>query len=199
MRLARRGLLRTFGSRDVCVAGGDTFKMKERFAKFQNVPELLKMFHTFADVKTAEDLQLPTPEMVVREDGKRLPRMVAVEASAQLQDYIAEIGRRAEAIQARLVPPTEDNMLKISSDGRKAALDLRLVDPELRSIVSETKISAAADLMARVYEEHREDVFTDPSTGEEHPTRGGVADRVLRPGYSIAVLECLRRAARPAS
>ncbi|WP_353301578.1 hypothetical protein, partial [Kocuria rosea] len=115
---------------DLSVSGGDTFQMKERFAKFQNVPELLKMFHTFADVKTAEDLQLPTPDLVVREDGKRLPRMVAVEASAELQDYIADIGRRAEAIQARLVPPTEDNMLKISSDGRKAALDLRLVDPE---------------------------------------------------------------------
>lgn len=159
---------------ELAVAGGDSFKMKERFAKFQNVPELLKMFHTFADVKTAEDLKLPTPELVVREDGKRLPRMVAVEASAQLQGYIAEIGRRAEAIQARLVPPTEDNMLKISSDGRKAALDLRLVDPELGSVVAETKISAAADLMARVYEDHREDVFTDPSTGEEHPTRGGL-------------------------
>ncbi|MEX5265898.1 helicase-related protein [Kocuria sp. CPCC 205231] len=159
---------------ELSVAGGDHFKMKERFAKFQNVPELLKMFHTFADVKTAEDLNLPTPDLVVREDGKRLPRMVPVEASAQLQDYIEEIGRRAEAIQARLVPPTEDNMLKISSDGRKAALDLRLVDPQLGSVVAETKISAAADLMARVYEEHREDVFTDPSTGEEHPTRGAL-------------------------
>lgn len=159
---------------ELSVAGGDRFKMKERFAKFQNVPELLKMFHTFADVKTAEDLQLPTPNLVEREDGKRLPRMVPVQASTELQDYIAEIGRRAEAIQARLVPPTEDNMLKISSDGRKAALDLRLVDPELGSVVAETKISAAADLMARVHGDHREDVFTDPSTGEEHPTRGAL-------------------------
>lgn len=159
---------------ELSVAGGDSFKLKERFAKFQNVPELLKMFHTFADVKTAEDLQLPTPDLVEREDGKRLPRMVAVEASAELEAYIEEIGRRAEAIQARLVDRHEDNMLKVSSDGRKAALDMRLVDPELGSIVSETKISAAADLLARVYEDHREDVFTDPSTGEEHPTRGGL-------------------------
>ncbi|MFF0991261.1 helicase-related protein [Kocuria nitroreducens] len=159
---------------ELSVAGRDSFKMKERFAKFQNVPELLKMFRSFADVKTAEDLKLPARELVEREDGERLPRMVSVEASAQLQDYIAEIGRRAEAIQARLVPPTEDNMLKVSSDGRKAALDLRLVDPELGSVMAETKISAAADLMARVYEDHRNDVFLDPSTGEEHPTRGAL-------------------------
>lgn len=159
---------------ELSVAGGDNFKMKERFAKFQNVPELLRMFHTFADVKTAEDLKLPVPELVEREDGKRAPRMVAVEASAELQDYIEQIGRRAEAIQARLVPPTEDNMLKISSDGRKAALDLRLVDPELGSVVSETKVGAAADLMARVHQEHRDDVFLDPATGEEHPTTGAL-------------------------
>ncbi|WJZ68603.1 helicase-related protein [Kocuria rosea] len=159
---------------ELSVAGGDNFKMKERFAKFQNVPELLKMFHTFADVKTAEDLQLPTPDLVEREDGKRLPRMVPVEASAELQDYIEDIGRRAEAIQARMVDRREDNMLKVSSDGRKAALDMRLVDPELGSLVAENKISATADLMARVYEEHRNDVFGDPSTGEEHPTRGAL-------------------------
>lgn len=58
---------------EMTVAGGDTFKMKDRFAKFQNVPELLKLFHTFADVKTAEDLQLPVPSLQQREDGARLP------------------------------------------------------------------------------------------------------------------------------
>ncbi|WP_270451710.1 helicase-related protein [Kocuria marina] len=159
---------------EMTVAGGDNFKMKERFAKFQNVPELLKMFHTFADVKTAEDLQLPTPDLVEREDGKRLPRMVAVEASPELQDYIEEIGRRAEAIQARLVDRHEDNMLKVSSDGRKAALDMRLVNPELGSVVSETKVSVTADLIAQVHEEHQDDVFLDTASGEEHPTRGGL-------------------------
>lgn len=107
---------------ELSVAGGDNFKMKERFAKFQNVPELLKMFHTFADVKTAEDLQLPTPDLVEREDGKRLPRMVPVEASAELEAYIEDIGRRAEAIQARLVDRTEDNMLVSCSDGPSGEL-----------------------------------------------------------------------------
>lgn len=159
---------------ELSVAGGDQFKLKERFAKFQNVPELLKMFHTFADVKTAEDLQLPVPDLAVREDGKRLPRMVAVEASAELEAYIADIGRRAEAIQARMVPPTEDNMLKISSDGRKAALDLRLVDPDPGPVVSETKVSVTADLIAQVHEQTKDTIYRHPETGEEHPTRGGL-------------------------
>lgn len=159
---------------EMTVAGGDSFKMKERFAKFQNVPELLKMFHTFADVKTAEDLHLPVPELAQREDGQRLPRMVTVEPSAELEDYIADIADRAEKIQARLVHPTEDNMLKISSDGRKAALDMRLVDPELETLIGETKISATADLIASVYEDTKDRTFNDPKTGDPHPAPGAL-------------------------
>ncbi|MEG9250329.1 helicase-related protein [Arthrobacter sp. Soc17.1.1.1] len=159
---------------EMTVAGGDSFKMKERFAKFQNVPELLKMFHTFADVKTAEDLQLPVPLIEEREDGRRLPRMITVEPSIELEAYIADIAERAEKIQARLVPATEDNMLKISSDGRKAALDMRLVDPQLDALIGATKISATADLLTTVYEENKNRIYTDPATGEPHPTPGAL-------------------------
>ncbi|TYC96642.1 helicase [Arthrobacter echini] len=159
---------------EMTVAGGDSFKMKDRFSKFQNVPELLKMFHTFADVKTAEDLQLPVPLIEEREDGKRLPRMIAVEPSLELEEYIADIAERAEKIQQRLVDPTEDNMLKISSDGRKAALDMRLVDPELEAMVSATKISASSDLIAKVYEDTKDRIFTDVDTGDPHPTPGAL-------------------------
>ncbi|MEW1982419.1 helicase-related protein [Citricoccus sp. NPDC079358] len=159
---------------EMSVAGGDRFKMKERFAKFQNVPELLKMFHTFADVKTAEDLQLPVPALAEREDGKRTPRMVTVEPGPELQEYIRDIGDRAEKIQQRLVDPTEDNMLKISSDGRKAALDMRLVDPDLGILDVETKVAAAADLITGVYQEHKDHIYTDPATGEPHATPGAL-------------------------
>lgn len=159
---------------EMTVAGGDTFKMKDRFAKFQNVPELLKMFHTFADVKTGEDLQLPVPLLQEREDGLRLPRMVMVEPSPELESYIADIGDRAEAVQQRQVHPTEDNMLKISSDGRKAALDMRLVDPDLNMTEVETKIGATADLVARVYEQNKNNTYTDPVTGDPHPTPGAL-------------------------
>lgn len=159
---------------EMSVAGGDKFKMKERFARFQNVPELLRMFHTFADVKTAEDLKLPVPALAEREDGKRAPRMVTVQPSGELEEYIRDIGERAEAVQQRLVEPTEDNMLKISSDGRKAALDMRLVDPELELLDAETKVSAAADLIAGVYEENKDRIYTDPATGEAHGTPGAL-------------------------
>ncbi|WP_253907994.1 helicase-related protein [Arthrobacter sp. H20] len=159
---------------EMTVAGGESFKMKERFSKFQNVPELLKMFHTFADVKTAEDLQLPVPDVEEREDGRRLPRMIAVEPTIELEAYIADIAERAEKIQQRLVDPTEDNMLKISTDGRKAALDMRLVDPDIDVLIGETKISATADLLARVYEENKDRFYNDPETGDPHPTPGAL-------------------------
>nr|AXV46415.1 helicase [Arthrobacter sp.] len=159
---------------EMSVVGGDNFTLKERFAKFQNVPELLKMFHTFADVKTAEDLRLPVPDIAAREDGKRLPRMVTVEPDAELLDYIADIGERAEAVQARQVHPTEDNMLKISSDGRKAALDMRLVDPTLEMLEASTKTGAAADVIAGVYEKTKDSIFIDPDTKEDHPTPGAL-------------------------
>src|SRR4029453_17119043 len=101
---------------ELSVAGGDRFKLKCRFAKFQNVPELLKMFHTFADVKTAEDLKLPIPTLAPRDgDGLRQPNMLAVEPSPELRSYIQDIGNRVDAIQQRLVASEEDNMLKVSS------------------------------------------------------------------------------------
>lgn len=159
---------------ELSVAGGDRFKLKSRFAKFQNVPELLKMFHTFADVKTAEDLKLPVPVLAARAgDGLRQPNMLTVEPSPELREYIQDIGQRVDRIQQKLVDAEEDNMLKVSSDGRKAALDMRLVDPAL-SQQGPTKISATADLLASVYEEHKDRIYTDPKTGEPDPMPGAL-------------------------
>jgi N12 class adenine-specific DNA methylase len=154
---------------ELSVAGGDQFKLKSRFAKFQNVPELLKIFHTFADVKTAEDLKLlsrPSPHATGT--GLRQPNMLTVEPSPELREYIQDIGQRVDRIQQKLVDAEEDNMLKVSSDGRKAALDMRLVDPTL-SQQGPTKISATADLLASVYEEHKDRIYTNPKTGEPDP------------------------------
>ncbi|EMY32805.1 putative helicase [Arthrobacter crystallopoietes BAB-32] len=159
---------------ELSVAGGDRFKLKSRFAKFQNVPELLKMFHTFADVKTAEDLNLPTPELADRaEDGLRQPAVLAVEPGEELRAYIREIGERVDKIQQRQVDSSEDNMLKVSSDGRKAALDMRLVDEAIRQ-AGPTKISATADRIAQVYAENKDRIYTDPATGEPSPTPGAL-------------------------
>jgi hypothetical protein len=97
--------------------------------------------------------------------------MLAVEPSPELREYIQDIGKRVDAIQQRLVDAEEDNMFKVSSDGRKAALDMRLVDPTLFQRAP-TKISATADLLAGVYEKHKDRIYTDPKTGEADPVPG---------------------------
>jgi N12 class adenine-specific DNA methylase len=95
--------------------GGDSFRIKSRFARFRNTPEMLRIWHVFADVKTAADLNLPVPALAERPvDRRRVPETVTVEPSQDLIDYVAGLGRRAEAVRTRAVAPEDDNMLKIS-------------------------------------------------------------------------------------
>ncbi|NCD20551.1 MAG: helicase, partial [Actinobacteria bacterium] len=160
---------------EMAPTGGGSYRQKTRFAKFGNVPEMLRTWHTFADVKTADDLHLPVPELAVRADGKRLPETVVITPTDALTDYVTELGERAERVHNRQVEPAEDNMLKISTDGRKAALDVRLVD---RNAVLEVgvpaKVEVAADRIATIWNAHRDDVFVDVATGAESAPRGAV-------------------------
>jgi N12 class adenine-specific DNA methylase len=174
--------------------GGDSFRMKSRFTSFRNVPEMLRMLHVSADIKTAEDLKLPVPALAQRDDGQRAPETVTVEPSEQLLEYVAKLGERAEQVRSRAVGPDEDNMLKISGDGRRAALDLRLV-----GLPQETRGKAA---VAR--RPGRGHLACSPRGGVPGPGRHPIpgprrpADRVLRPGHPRPRLERLRRLARPA-
>ena len=122
---------------------GSRFKMQSRFAKFRNVPELLRMWHVSADIKTAEDLQLPTPDL----RGGRAETVV-VPASEQLAAFMGELSERADKVQSRAVPPEEDNMLKVATHGRMAALDLRLLG---RAPGEDTKLAAAATRIAAIH------------------------------------------------
>ncbi|PZT98925.1 MAG: helicase [Gordonia sp. (in: high G+C Gram-positive bacteria)] len=133
---------------------GNKFRTVQRFSQFQNVPELLRMMHTYADVKLADDLDLPTPELRERADGKRGPEMEMVPASAVAIEYIQELGERAEAVRKGFVAPYEDNMLKISSDGRKAALHPELVGLE-DPAANTGKVARAADAIATTYHQHK--------------------------------------------
>jgi N12 class adenine-specific DNA methylase len=144
---------------------GTGFRQTTRFAKFRNVPEFLKMFHTFADVKMAEDLALPTPDLV---GGKATT--VTVPSSEALADYIQDLGQRADDVRNGVVEPEEDNMLKISGDGRKAALSMKLVGGDHEP----GKIEAAADQIASIWEENKGNVYTDPKTGEIDSIAGGM-------------------------
>ena len=150
--------------------GGDSFRMKSRFASFRNVPEMLRMFHIAADVKTADDLQLPVPSQVTRDDGQRAPQTVTVEPSDELLAYVANLGERAERVRSRAVGPEEDNMLAISGDGRRAALDLRLVGlPQ----TTPGKTEAAATRIAAIWRAHRDREYLAPN-GTPYSVRGSL-------------------------
>ena len=150
--------------------GGSSFRLKSQFAGFRNVPEMLRMLHVAADVKTSDDLNLPVPALARRQDGQRVPETVTVEPSEQLLGYVAELGDRAEKVRSRAVSPEEDNMLKISGDGRRAALDLRLA-----GLPQDTpgKIETAAARIAGIWETHHNHQYTAPD-GRPYPARGAL-------------------------
>src|SRR5208282_1993080 len=102
---------------------GSGYRARTRFARFINLPELLSMFRLVADIQTADMLKLPVPTL---KGGK--PQTVAAKASEQLKEYVATLVERAETIRSGSVDPRVDNMLCVTNDGRKAALDMRLVD-----------------------------------------------------------------------
>jgi N12 class adenine-specific DNA methylase/SAM-dependent methyltransferase len=144
--------------------GGSSFRQKTRFAKFVNVPEQMRMLHVAADIKTGDDLDLPAPALARRPgDGQRTPEIVLVQPTQTLLGYVAELGERADQIRSRAVPPELDNMLKVSTDGRKAALDLRLVGLPM---TQPGKIDIAATRIAAIWAAHRDDIYPAADGGD---------------------------------
>src|ERR1035441_8904621 len=156
---------------EMAPTGGGNYRMHTRFSRFQNVPEMLRMWAVFADARTAEDLQLPRPQLATRPDGRRAPETVLIPASPELRAYVALLGDRAEQVRAGAVSPEEDNMLLISTDGRKAALDMRLVGEH--PAPGSSKLDVAADTIAGVWREHRDRTYRDPS-GDPSPNPGAL-------------------------
>ena len=147
------------------------FRLHDRFARFTNVPELLRLWHVSADIKTAADLDLPVPALAERpEDGARAPRTVLIAPSPALREFVTSLGARAERIRAKAVHPSEDNMLKVCSEGRAAALDMRLLG---RPQPGPAPIDHAAATITRIWRAHRADVFTRPD-GTPHPVPGAL-------------------------
>ena len=142
---------------------GSGYRMHTRFAKFINLPELLSMFRCVADVQTADMLNLPRPTVAT---GR--PQIVAAPAGEALKAYIKTLTARAEKLRGQRIDPSVDNMLKITGDGRKAALDIRLVNP-LADAEGDTKLDRAVSRIRRVWQNTRETrstqlVFCDLST-----------------------------------
>jgi hypothetical protein len=157
---------------EIAPTGDGSYRMSSRFARFQNVPEMLRIWHVFADVKTAEELDLPVPALAARPDGQRGPHTVVIDPSPELQAYVRELGEWAEKVRSRSVTPEEDNMLLITGDGRKAALDMRLATGQ--PAAGQSKLEIAAGRIAGIWQEHRHRPYDDPDTGERSPIPGAL-------------------------
>jgi hypothetical protein len=162
----------TITQMEMAPTGDNRFRLYTRFAKFTNVPEMLRLWSIFADVKTADDLNLPTPLIMQRDDGQRLPVTEVVQPTVELEVFIKKIGERAQAVAAKLVPPHEDNMLTISTDARKAALDIRLVTPGDPS--GPTKVDVTAGAIHRVWNTTKDNEYLDTLTGEPSEVKGAL-------------------------
>ena len=139
---------------------GTGYRARTRFAQFHNLPELMSMFKDVADIKTADMLDLPVPEAQFRN--------IAVEPSELQKAMVRELSERAAAVHSRKVDPSVDNMLRITTDGRKIGLDQRLMNPLLPDFEG-GKVNACAGNVFRIWGETRAGrltqlVFCDFST-----------------------------------
>ena len=142
---------------------GTGYRAKTRFAKFHNLPELMSMFKEVADIQTAETLNLPTPEF---ENIN-----VVVKPSEIQQEMVKKLGERAELIRSGAVDASKDNMLKITNEGRKLALDQRLINPLLPD-AENSKVNSCADNIFKIWNESKDKkstqlVFCDLSTPKD--------------------------------
>ena len=153
----------TFGETQTAIElapEGTGYRARTRFAKFFNLPELMTLFKEAADIKTADQLNLPTPTPVYHN--------VVAQPTRIQQEMVQELSERAAKVHAGIVEPSIDNMLKITSDGRKLGLDQRVINPDLPDD-PESKVNLCVDNIHRIWEEGQADkltqlVFCDIST-----------------------------------
>ncbi|GFI30544.1 hypothetical protein IMSAGC013_01934 [Lachnospiraceae bacterium] len=139
---------------------GTGYRAKTRFARFYNLPELISLFKECADIQTPDMLNLPVPEAVYEN--------VALKPSQFQKDMVSSLASRAEAVRNRLVEPNEDNMLQITNDGRKLALDQRLINDMLPDNEN-SKAAACVSRAFEIWEQTKEEkstqiIFCDLST-----------------------------------
>lgn len=162
---------------------GTGYRAKTRFAKFYNLPELMAMFKEVADIQTADMLKLPVPEA-------HYETIVAKPTEIQ-KEMVKELSNRADMVRNKKVDPSTDNMLKITNDGRKLALDQRLMNDMLPDDPN-SKVSLCANNIYRIWQEHKEEhltqlVFCDLSTPSED--KFNVYDELKRKLQELGVPE----------
>ncbi len=172
---------------------GSGYRMKTRFAKFYNLPELMMMFREVADIQTADMLNLPVPEAEYK--------VVAVKPSEIQKDMVQTLGERAERVRNGMVNPMQDNMLLITNDGRKLALDQRLTN-EMLPDEPESKVNACVNEVYRFWEEGKEQnltqlLFCDLSTPKNDGTfsvYNDVRDKLIAKGIPPQEIEFIHDA-----
>ena len=145
---------------------GTGYRQKTRFAKFFNLPELMNLFKQTADIKTADQLKLPVPEAKFQ--------TVVVQPSELQKEMVANLSERAASIHAGTIDPTIDNMLKVTSDGRKIGLDQRLMNPMLPDD-SNSKLNMCIKNVLQIWKDGSKDhltqlIFCDTSTPKKDGT-----------------------------
>lgn len=145
---------------------GSGYRMKTRFANFFNLPELMSVFQEVADIQTADMLRLPVPEAEYEN--------IVLPASEEQKEILESLSERADRVRNRKVDPSEDNMLKITTDGRKLALDQRLINDMLPD-TENNKVSACAEKCFEIWNETKEQksaqlIFCDSSTPKKDGT-----------------------------
>lgn len=167
----------TFGSTVTKVEmspDGGGLRERTRFAKFANVPELLTMWAEVGDALSPEQIaSLPRPSIALNSDGVAEPEMIIAELSPELAEFIDQLGDRAQQISTGAIDPAIDNMLKVSSEGRRAALDMRLVPGDHGAPTTPTKVDAAAARIHQIWDEHKDRTYLAPD-GSPHPTPGAL-------------------------
>ena len=163
---------------------GTGYRARTRFAKFFNLPELMNMFKEAADIKTSDQLHLPVPEAKFE--------TVVVKPSEIQQDMVKSLSERAAEVHSGAVDPSVDNMLKITSDGRKIGLDQRLMNP-LTPDDPDSKLNACVDNVLRIWNETKEDnltqlIFCDMSTPKgdgSFNVYDDIRTKLLAAGFSV--------------
>ena len=176
---------------------GTNYRAKTRFAKFHNLPELMLMFREIADIQTADMLKLPVPKVNYHN--------IKVAPSEIQKEMVASLAKRAEKVRARAVEPQVDNMLKITNDGRKLALDQRLIDPMLPDDAG-SKVNACVDNVYRIWEEHTDTraaqlLFCDLSTPKGDGTFNvydDVREKLIQRGIPAEQIRFIHEAATDA-
>ena len=166
---------------------GTGYRARTRFAKFFNLPELMNLFREAADVKTADQLNLPTPTAVYHTE--------VTQPTALQQQMVKELSERAAKVHSGAVAPTEDNMLKITSDGRKLGLDQRVINPDLPDDPS-SKVNLCVNNIHRIWQDGQTEkltqlVFCDLSTPKGKAAQSG---RIAAKGTDSPELHALEAA-----